>query len=551
MDNSLLNAARAAQILQSRWEHDPLRKWMAAPGPSPKQQMFFNCTKPEAALLGANRSGKSDPLAILAACISRFGNPNPNFAYSSGGRLAIADRATSTWVIGLTEKLVKEGIQPKIVTTAYTAAETHPAFIPPVEIEGWNINDQTWRLKNGSIITFKSADAGRDVFQSAARDAVLFDEICEWEVYKEATFRVSGAQRRLLIRLAATLLPPLGQAGGVSWYFPQKIKPWWAAGNKENTPDDQNPDPHLDIFTMGMAENPSISREEITRLRSMFPPDSPEARIRIDGELLQTVGGSIAYGAYNPLIHRDAKITPDSRDYRYPIVICVDFNVTPCVWEIAQYIDKCWYVFDEIRMDNCNIPDMVQEFRNRYPHHGAEIKIMGDWAGKARSPQSGKSNYFIMLEAFKGYPAPVNLYIPDKGNPPVRDRLNAVNRQLMGIDGRVGVVIGPACVELDADFCEVLRATDGGILKTKNSDSPYFFRTHASDALGYAIAYVCPVPLFVAHERPPMIHIPRAAGLRGTGAPARGQMGMPPAGYNADGRLRFTGGGGIMPPRKP
>ncbi len=548
MDNGLFNAARAAQILQSRWENDPLRHWK----PSPKQQMFLDCKKPEAALLGANRSGKSDPLAVIGSSLARFGNPNPRFAYSSGGKLAIADRAVSIWYIGLTEKLIKEGIQPKIVTTAYTAAETHPAFIPPVEIEGWNINDQTWRLKNGSLVTFKSADAGRDVFQSAARDAVLFDEICDWEVYKEATFRVAGGQRRLLIRLAATLLPPLGQAGGVSWYFPQKIKPWWASGNKENTPNDQNPDRYLDIFTMGMAENPAISREEIARLRDMFPPDSPEARIRIDGELLQTVGGSICYAAYNPQVHRDPKVTPSNLDYRFPLCLMVDFNVTPCVWEIGQHLDNCWFIFDEIRMDNANIPAMVAEFRSRYPHHGAAVRIYGDWSGRAKSPQSSHSNYYLMQEALKGYPAPIELRVPTTGNPPVRDRINAMNRQLMGIDGRVGVVIGPQCVELDADFCEVLRDPNGGILKSKNPDNPYFMRTHASDAVGYAVAYENPVPVFTSVDRRSVRSIPQPGYLaRGGGRSPRGSAGAPPADYNIDGRMRFTGGGGIMPPRRP
>ena len=541
MDSQLITAARAAQILQARWEHDPLRVWI----PSVKQGMFLNCTKPMAALLGANRSGKSDPLAVAISSHARFGNPNPRFAYSSGGKLAIADRAVSLWVVGLTEKLIKEGIQPKIVTTAHTASETHPAFIPPSEIEGWNINDQIWRLKNGSLITFKSADAGRDVFQSAARDGIYFDEICDWEVFKEATFRVSGDQRRLLIRIAATLLPPIGQAGGVSWFFPHFIRPWWASGNKENTPDGQNPDPNLDIFTMGMAENPAISRDEIARLRSMFPPDSPEARIRIDGELLQTVGGTLAYAAYNPQLHRDAKITPANLDYRTAMCLMVDFNVTPCVWEIGQYIDNCWFIFDEIRMDNCNIPSMVAEFRARYPHHGAPLRIYGDWAGRARSPQSGQSNYYLMQEAFKGYPVPVELRVPTTGNPPVRDRINAMNRQLMGVDGRVGLVIGPACVELDADFCEVLRAPDGNILKTRNADNPYFMRTHASDAVGYCVAYENPVPVFVARDRPAFRHIPQAN--RATDHRA----GEPGRDYNVDGRMRFAAGRGVLPPRRP
>lgn len=546
-DISLLQGARAAQILQSRWERDPLRQFV----PSERQQMFLDCTKSEAALLGANRSGKSDAGAALVASLARFGNPNPRFAYSNGGKLAIADRAMSVWVVGLTEKLCKEGIQPKIVTTAHTAVETHGAFIPPAEIEGFNVNEQTWRLKNGSLVTFKSADAGPGVFQSVQRDLVLFDEIPQdYNVYKEASMRVGGDQRKLLIRLCATLLPPAGMAGGVSWYFPQRIKPWWANCNKENTPNSQNPDKFLDIFSMGLRHNTHISRDEIERMESMYAPDDPERRIRIDGELLGTIGGSVAYRAYNPQIHRDPKITPENRDYRHPLCLMVDFNVTPCIWEIGQYIDNCWFVFDEIRMDNCDIPTMVGDFRSRYPHHGAEVKIYGDWAGKARSPQSGKSNYYIMAEAFKGYPGPVRQYIPESGNPPVRDRINAVNRQLMGLDGRVGIVIGPACVELDADFTEVLRSPDGGILKTKNSQSPYFYRTHASDAVGYAVSYVNPVPVFTATERK-HFSMPRPGYLGKGGNAGSGQMGAPPPSYDMNGRMRFAPGGGVRPPRRP
>src|SRR6267142_287599 len=340
----LVDAARAAQILGSRWENDPLRIWQ----PSPRQKMFLECTKPEAALLGANRCGKSDPLAAVIASLARFGNPNPLTSYAANGRIEIIDRAVSIWVIGLSERLVKEGIQAKIVTTAYTASETHPAFIPASEIDSWNINEQTWRLKNGSIVGFKSADAGRDVFQSAARDLVAFDEICEWEVYKEATFRVPGGKRRLLIRLAATLLPPLGMAGGVSWFYPEKIKPWWAEGNKENR--QGNPHKHLDLFTMGIRDNPYINLEEIERLESIFPPGSLERRIRLDGELLPSIGGTIAYVAFNRQIHVDSNVIPEHLDQRFPLALCVDFNVSPCIWEVGQLIDNTWYFFDEICM---------------------------------------------------------------------------------------------------------------------------------------------------------------------------------------------------------
>lgn len=538
----LIDAARAAAILGARWENDPLRIWK----PYPKQQLFLECTKSEAALLGSNRGGKSDPLAALVSSFARFGNPNPLTSYACGGRIELIDRAVSIWVIGLTERLIKEGIQPKIVTTAHTAAETHPAFIPPSEIDSWNINDQIWRLKNGSMIGFKSADAGRDVFQSAARDLVAFDEICEWEVYKEATFRVPGGNRKLMIRLAATLLPPLGVPGGVSWYYPNKIKPWWNAGNKENRTG--NPHPTLDIFSIGMRDNPHINREEIARLEDMYPdPNDPERRIRINGELLSTIGGTLAYTGFNAGVHIDRSVVPEHRDPRFPLCLCVDFNVSPCVWVVGQRIDDTWYFFDEIKQDNCNIPSMTEEFRRRYPTHSAPLLIYGDQTGNVRSVQTGESHYGLISDGLKGYPVPIKLMLPTR-NPHVPDRINSVNRAFNGNNGRVGIVIGPLCVETIADCEEVQRDKRGGIHKTNHSDSPYYQRTHAMDAIGYAVSFTDPVPRFIADDRSNGPHsIPQPGYMR---SGSRGRMGSPPASYDVDGRLRRSPGGVILPPRR-
>jgi len=533
----LLDSARAAQILGSRWELDPLRLWK----PSARQKMFLDCPKSEAALLGANRCGKSDPLAAIVSSLARFGNPNPLTSYAVNGRVEIIDRAMSIWVIGLSERLLKEGIQAKIVTTAYTASETHPAFIPASEIDSWNINEQTWRLKNGSIVGFKSADAGRDVFQSAARDLVAFDEICEWEVYKEATFRVPGGNRRLLIRLAATLLPPLGMAGGVSWFYPEKIKPWWAAGNKENT--GANSHPHLDIFTMGIRDNPYINIEEIERLESIFPPGSLERRIRLDGELLPSIGGTIAYVAFNRQIHVDPNVIPENRDNRFPLALCVDFNVSPCIWVVGQLIDSTWYFFDEIVMDNCNIGMMTEEFRRRYPTHGNRVHIYGDQTGAVRNPQTGASHYYLIQEGMKGYPVPVEVKLPTV-NPPVVDRLNAVNRKLSGSDGRVGIIFGPRCEQSIADCEEVLRDPRGGIKKTHHPENPYAQRTHAMDAVGYAVCYTDPVPRFTSVERF-MRHVPQPGYLN---SGSRRRSG-PPAGYRND-KIWRGPSGAILPPRR-
>jgi hypothetical protein len=93
-----------------------------------------------------------------------------------------------------------------------------------------------------------------------------------------------------------------------------------------------------------------------------------------------------------------------------------------------------------------------------------------------------------------GYPAPVRLKVP-ASNPPVADRLNAVNMALSGFDGQIGVAIDPRCKELVTDLEQVVLAQNASIKKSSDKRDPYYRRTHISDALGYWVHSVKPVVL--------------------------------------------------------
>jgi hypothetical protein len=92
----------------------------------------------------------------------------------------------------------------------------------------------------------------------------------------------------------------------------------------------------------------------------------------------------------------------------------------------------------------------------------------------------------------KAYGVPIVMRIPE-ANPPVPDRINAVNHALVDENGLVCVQIDTSCQELALDLEEVLRDGKGGIKKVSNKKDPYFYRTHSSDALGYWIIYEMPV----------------------------------------------------------
>tara|TARA_Y100000593_G_C4313050_1_gene339345 strand:- start:3515 stop:3802 length:288 start_codon:yes stop_codon:yes gene_type:complete len=78
--------------------------------------------------------------------------------------------------------------------------------------------------------------------------------------------------------------------------------------------------------------------------------------------------------------------------------------------------------------------------------------------------------------------------IAKKANPPIIDRLNALNRMLQDADGRVRMTVDPKCKYLIKDLEQVQRSRDGKIDKVKDISL-----THALDACSYYIAMRHPV----------------------------------------------------------
>jgi hypothetical protein len=74
-------------------------------------------------------------------------------------------------------------------------------------------------------------------------------------------------------------------------------------------------------------------------------------------------------------------------------------------------------------------------------------------------------------------------------NPPVRNRINAMNSRLQTIDGSVRLMVdGGHAENVVTDLEGVLRKPDGTLDKKKNPDL-----SHLSDGLGYYIAQKFPV----------------------------------------------------------
>lgn len=460
-------------LLNHRREADGLLAWE----PHVKQRLFLNAVLAGDCLenyaFWANRAGKTVVGAACGSVLSRFGAEATRPAV--GAQTTVWDRATQGWVVGLDYKVVRDVIQPKYFRNGFGLPGDQP-FIPDEDIAAWRVGDQVLKLKNGSILGFKSAEAGAKKMQGIALDWVHFDEEPAYTVFSEATIRIAGG-RPLRIFCTCTLLPPEGQMGGVSWMFEQIIQPW-----KEGQRD-------VGIFQAAIYDNPHLRREEVAVLESRYPAGSMERRIRLNGELLPGIGGSLAYPAFKRELH--VQRLPELSNRR-PLCWCWDFNVSPMVSLVGQRIDGIFHVHDELILDTGSIPQMVELFKERYPSHGAEIWIYGDATGNSRDSQTAKSDYQLILDGMRDYSSPCVLKIPTS-NPFQRDRINAVNRALQDEQGTIGVLIAPHCRELIADMEGVLRDPRGGILKTYDRKNPYARRTHTSDAGGCWVHFERPV----------------------------------------------------------
>jgi len=464
--------------INRRQENDPLHNFKL----HPKQQVFADSVlkglKSENWFVAANRAGKTDVGAFCGSTFARFGDQSARPVGAADSTIKVRDVSTSGWVSALDFPTSRDTIQPKYFDNGFSTGDMHEPFIPDREIEEWRQGDQILKLKNGSIIGFKSAESGRRKYQGAEKNWVHMDEEHPEDIYDEIGIRVGRTPLKIFI--TATLLPPEGQIGGVSWSFPKIIQP-----AKEGRLD------YVGLFGASIYDNPHIPILEIERLEAKYPPGSVQRRIRLNGEMLPGMGGSRAYTNFNRMIN--SRTQPEI-NLRRPLAWMWDFNVEPMVSAIGQYDGEMFRVHQELILDEGNTQEMCQLFYEAHPEHYAEIWIYGDATGKRRGTRGkvGETDYTIIMNEMNNYGVPLRMKVPD-ANPSVPDRINAMNLACSGRNGLVSLEIDPTCVELTADFEQVLRDGRGGIKKTYSRKDAYFRRTHISDAVGYWVAYEKPV----------------------------------------------------------
>lgn len=174
-----------------------------------------------------------------------------------------------------------------------------------------------------------------------------------------------------------------------------------------------------------------------------------------------------------------------------PIVVAMDFNLTPMAWTLGQARNDESYWFDEIFLKGSHTQEATTELIARVRNHKPGVILIGDATGKAgQRAAAGQSDYDIIKNALTETGIRWLDRTPDS-NPPVKDRVNTVNAGLKDATGRHRIFINVTrCPHLIKDLQRVVWKPGAQAILDQHTNPEL---THASDGFGYAIHVLSPI----------------------------------------------------------
>ena len=222
------------------------------------------------------------------------------------------------------------------------------------------------------------------------------------------------------------------------------------------------PDRHL--IKMRTADNPHLPPDFIERLEANYDPSL--LRAYLDGEFVNLTTGQV-YDRFDRAKHVVSEL-PDTQ--REPLRIGVDFNVGNMSAVIAVRIGSSLLVIDEISGAH-DTDALAQEIVRRYPER--RMYAYPDASGGNRSTNASQTDVQILESYGMSNQSP-------RANPPVRDRVAAVQALLENGKGQVRLQVAEHCKRL-IECLELQCYTDKG---EPDKDAGF---DHMNDALGYLV----------------------------------------------------------------
>ena len=218
------------------------------------------------------------------------------------------------------------------------------------------------------------------------------------------------------------------------------------------------------LIKMRTQDNPYLPPDFIERLQANY--DSNLLRAYLDGEFINLTTGTV-YDRFDRAKHITAEALDISRD---PLRVGVDFNVGNMSAVIGVRTGKGLTIVDEVSGAH-DTDALGAEIRRRYPDH----RIYGypDASGGNRSTNASQTDIQI-LESYG-----ISNQSP-KANPPVRDRVAAVQALLENGKGEIRLKVSSSCRR-------VIECLELQCYSEKGEPDKDAGHDHMNDALGYLV----------------------------------------------------------------
>ena len=218
------------------------------------------------------------------------------------------------------------------------------------------------------------------------------------------------------------------------------------------------------LIRMRTQDNPYLPPDFIERMQANYDPQLLKAYL--DGEFVNLTTGQV-YDRFDRAKHVAVQMPDISRE---PLRIGVDFNVGNMSAVIAIRVGKSLYVVDEVSGAH-DTDALAQKIKAHYPDH--KIYVYPDASGGNRSTNATQTDIAILESYGMSNQSP-------KANPPVRDRVAAVQALLENGKGEVRLKIAASCTKM-IQCLELQSYTEKG---DPDKDGGY---DHMNDALGYLV----------------------------------------------------------------
>lgn len=222
--------------------------------------------------------------------------------------------------------------------------------------------------------------------------------------------------------------------------------------------------PDRQLIKMRTADNPHLPPDFIERLEANYDPSL--LRAYLDGEFVNLTTGQV-YDRFNRAKHVTTAVPDIARE---PIRVGIDFNVGNMSAVIAVRLGNGLLVIDEIAGAH-DTDALAQEIRRRHPQQ--QVYVYPDASGGSRSTNASQTDIQILESYGMSNQSP-------RSNPPVRDRVAAVQALLENGKGQVRLQVAQCCRR-------VIECLELQCYNDKDEPDKDAGFDHMNDALGYLV----------------------------------------------------------------